>query len=217
MLGPSVRGGGVARNRESSHSECGPVSRASAAFLTELRGSMCPSRCGRAMAKECRTRPYPHLAIQPIFHQREHRIESQVHRIQGKQLQLGPLRFGEHALQTVRIVARRSYDADVLKIEAILLVEVRSETAKDFNVVLGRPGVTDRKSMSDVPRPIPYCWVTTKPPRQRSATPLSCASKSCKKERHGSGGTACASPVESTGIGQLPLCSAPRFGRQYSQ
>src|SRR6202048_894159 len=42
----------------------------------------------------------------------------------------------------------------------------------------------DRKSISDVPRPIPYCWVTTKPPRQRSATAaLSRVSRSCRKER----------------------------------
>jgi hypothetical protein len=64
--------------------------------------------------------------------------------------------------------------------------------------------VTDRKSISDVPRPIPYCWVTTKPPSQRSATaPLSRVSKSCRKERPGSGGKAWAGIVESTGIGQL--------------
>jgi hypothetical protein len=41
---------------------------------------------------------------------------------------------------TIRIIAGRSYNADILKINAVFLVEVRAETAKSFNIVLGRQG-----------------------------------------------------------------------------
>ena len=54
--------------------------------------------------------------------------------------QLGPPVSGKHTLKTIRIVARRRCNTDVLKINAIFPVQVRAEPAKDLNIVLGGHG-----------------------------------------------------------------------------